>query len=238
MQATMDNLALQRAGGERDDEVLKRLLDTRYSCRAFRAEPVPQETILRILEIAARTASNNNAQPWQIIITSGSATDRFRDAFFHAAQNEPWKSDYPTAEHLDIYKQRSRACGLALYGSVGIGREDKEKAQAQRLRNFQLFDAPHAAIITSDVRQGPFGVMDCGAYINNFVLAARSLGVDSIAQGAFAQQADFLRGYFGLSDDRVIVNGISFGYEDKEHPVNCFRTGRAPIEEIVTFVSD
>ena len=223
---------------ETDDVVLKRLLDTRYSCRSFLPKPVPQETIARILEIAARTASNNNAQPWQVIVTSGAGTEKFREAFHQAAQTEPWEPDYPTAAHFDIYKDRSRACGLALYKSVEIGREDKDKAREQLLRNFQLFGAPHAAIITSDIRQGPFGALDCGAYINTFVLAARSLGVDSIAQGAFAQQAKFLRRYFGLGDDRVIVNGISFGYEDKEHPVNGFRTGRAPIEEIVTFVNE
>ena len=37
--------------------VLEELLDERYSCRAYRPEPVPRPTIDRILTAAQRTAS-------------------------------------------------------------------------------------------------------------------------------------------------------------------------------------
>src|SRR6516225_5946657 len=64
------------------DEIacLERLMRGRFSCRAFRREPVSQDVVSRILEIARHTASWNNVQPWHVIVTRGEATERFRAA--------------------------------------------------------------------------------------------------------------------------------------------------------------
>jgi nitroreductase len=69
--------------------------------------------------------------------------------------------------------------------------------------------------------------VDCGAYVQNFLLAAASLGLASIAQAALASRPEFIRRHFGLPAERRIVCGISFGYEDPAHPANGFRTTRA-----------
>lgn len=76
-----------------DDEdalVLERLLRRRYSCRAFRPETLPNAVVNRLFEMAQRTASWCNTQPWQVIVTSGNATERFRTALYEAvATQEP-----------------------------------------------------------------------------------------------------------------------------------------------------
>lgn len=48
----------------------------------------------------------------------------------------------------------------------------------------------------------------------------------------------FIRDYFGPPDTRRVLAAISFGYPDTEHPVNSFRTGRADLDEIVTWKTD
>ena len=52
-------------------EVLEDLLAARFSCRAFRPDPVPRPTIERILAAAQKTASWCNSQPWRLEIASG-----------------------------------------------------------------------------------------------------------------------------------------------------------------------
>jgi nitroreductase len=79
-------------------------------------------------------------------------------------------------------------------------------------------------------------VLDCGAWVNNFMLAARGLGVASIAQAALARHPRLTREFFGIGEDRRIVCGISFGYEDPAHPANRFRTRRAALSEVVRWV--
>ncbi len=61
-------------------QVFGQLLADRYSCRGFLPREVGRETMARILEMAQRTPSWCNAQPWQAHITSGAATERLRAA--------------------------------------------------------------------------------------------------------------------------------------------------------------
>ena len=93
--------------------------------------------------------------------------------------------------------------------------------------------APHVALLTTEAALGFWGGVDCGLYINSFMLAARSLGVDSIAQAALASYPDFVREYFGLPENRKLVCGISFGYADAGHPINQYRTERENIAGVV-----
>jgi nitroreductase len=68
------------------------------------------------------------------------------------------------------------------------------------------------------------------------MLAATSLGVASIAQAALASYPALLREQLGISEERALVCGISFGIEDPAHPANRFRTGRARIDDVLTWV--
>lgn len=213
------------------------LLADRYSCRAFLPRPVERPVIERILEIAQRTPSWCNAQPWKVHITSGAATERLRAVLLEAAQSEPAAPDYPfPREYRGVYLERRRECGWQLYESVGIRRGDREASARQGLENFRLFGAPHAAIVTTDEALGVYGVLDCGAWVNNFMLAAKSLGVASIAQAALASRPAALRRFFGIGEERRIVCGISFGYEDARHPANAFRTRRAGLDEVAVWL--
>ena len=87
-------------------------------------------------------------------------------------------------EQGGAYQQRRRECGFGLYDAVGIAHGDRAASARQAMENFRLFGAPHVAIVTSEKALGVYGAVDCGAYVNNFMLAARSLGVASIAQAA------------------------------------------------------
>ncbi|QCI63352.1 nitroreductase [Phreatobacter stygius] len=226
--------------GEAPDQVLERLLAGRYSCRAFRPAPVPRDTIRRILAIAQRTATWCNTQPWQVTVTMPEATDRLRAALYErAAQGIAGTSDLPwPREYRGIYLARRRETGFALYEALGIGRGDTEARRLQTLENFRLFGAPHLALITSDEALGTYGALDCGAYVANFLSAAHACGVGAIAQAALAHHSAFLRGHFGITDDRLVVCGISFGFADETAPVNRFRTGRASADEAATFVEE
>lgn len=215
---------------------LQALLDQRYSCRGFLPQEVPQATIERILQLAQRTASWCNAQPWQVVVTRGAATGRLREALL-AAQTQPPQPDFPwPREYHGVYQAQRRECGLALYDAVGVAKGDREASARQALENFRFFGAPHVAIVTSDEALGVYGAVDCGAFVSNFMLAATSLGVATVPQAALASRADVLRAQLGLAADRRVVCGISFGFADEAHPANGFRTTRAGLDEVLTWV--
>jgi nitroreductase len=218
---------------------LSQLLHSRSSCRGFTARQVPRATQQELLMLAQRTASWCNSQPWQVHITEGTATERFRRVMLEPARpDEPGPDfDWP-AQYRGVYQERRRECGLALYDSVGIPRGDREASARQARENYRLFGAPHVAIITTDAALGVYGAIDCGGYVANFLLAACSLGIATIPQAALAARPQRIRDFFGLTADRKLVCGISFGYPDPSHPANGFRTTRADVEAAVTWVDD
>ncbi len=215
-------------------ETLDELLSARHSCRAFLPNQIPRETIRQIVETAQKVPSWCNAQPWQLIVTEGRQTDAFRAALMDAALRMSARPDiaFPV-RYSGVYRERRSACGWQLYDAVGVSKGDRAASARQMQRNFALFDAPHVAIVTTPVELGAYGVLDCGAFVTGFALAAQALGVGSIPQAAVAGMADTVRGHFGLSSDRQVVCAISFGREDKGHPANGFRTPRARLGEVV-----
>ena len=217
----------------------RRLLGERYSCRAFLPRQVETAAITQMLEIAQRTPSWCNSQPWKLLITRGAGTERFRDAYLEYAAGRKPEPDYAfPREYRGVYLKRRRECGFQLYESVGIARGDRAASARQGMENYRLFGAPHAMVVTTDEALGVYGVLDCGAWVNNFMLAARSFGVASIAQAALGAHPNFMRSHFGLPEDRLVVCGMSFGYEDAEQPVNRFRTSRAAAQDVVTWVDE
>ncbi|NCQ24752.1 MAG: nitroreductase [Rhodobacteraceae bacterium CG17_big_fil_post_rev_8_21_14_2_50_63_15] len=213
--------------------ILQDLLGTRHSCRAFQPDPVPETTIRQIIEAAARAPSWCNAQPWQVTVTHGTETDRFRETLRHAVQNDtpkpdlPWPQSYPGA-----HGTRRLDCGLQLYEAVGIPRSDRAGRARQSLENYRLFGAPHVAIVHSEAELGPYGAMDTGGFVTAFTLAATALGVGTIAQASVAAYAPMIRSHFNLPESRLILCAISFGLADEDHPANSFRTSRAKLSEI------
>ncbi len=214
------------------------LVRNRYSCRKFLPAPVLRPTIERILDLAQQTPSWCNVQPWQVVLVTGGAVTSFRDSLLaHAAGGHSPKPDFPfPLRYEGIYRERRKVCGVQLYQALGIGRENREGAERQRLENFRFFDAPHVALITTEEELGVYGAVDCGLYVANFMLAAKNFGVDSIAQAALASYPDLIRSRFGLPSNRKLVCGISFGYADAEHPIHRYRTERARAGEVATWI--
>jgi nitroreductase len=220
-------------------DTLRRLLGERFSCRGFLPQPVPQPAIEAMFGLAQLAPSGCNSQPWHTTITSGAATERFRAALTAQAEAGPQTPDLPfPAEYRGAYRQRRRDAAWSLYRSLGIAHGDRAASAREMLRNFGFFGAPHVAIITTDEALGPYGTVDTGVYLGTLLLAAHSLGIAAVPQGAVAEQSAFIRTYLGIPPGRLVVCGVSFGYADPAHPTNGFRTARAPLADAATFLTE
>ena len=50
----------------------------RRSIRGYKQEPVPKEVIEEVLELAIRSPSSMNTQPWHLYVVTGEALDKIR----------------------------------------------------------------------------------------------------------------------------------------------------------------
>lgn len=213
------------------------LLNQRHSCRAFLDKPVPTETLKQIFELAQRAPSNCNVQPWQTLVVSGEQKDALSQALVNAVmQQQPPNPDFNWAiAYQNEHRERQFGSANALYGALGIAREDKRARQMAMLRNWQFFDAPHVAIFTMDKYLDIMGAVDMGIYAQNLSLIMQEHGVSNCMQGALGQFPDPIREMFALPDTRGVLFGMSFGYADPDAPANQARTTREDLKTNVQF---
>ena len=211
------------------------LLDQRHSCRGFLDQPVERTLVERIVATAQKVPSWCNSQPWQLIVLSAGETNRLRETLFDAASaSAPMSPDVEFPERYQgTYKERRSDCGWQLYDAVGVAKGDRTASDRQMRENFRFFGAPHLALVTSPVELGAYGLLDCGAFVTGFMVAAQALGLASIAQAALAGYAPLVRKKLEIAEDRHILCGISFGYSDPAYPANRFRTARAVVDDVM-----
>lgn len=211
----------------------------RRSVRGFLDKPVPQDVINHCFEVAARSPSGTNLQPWETCVASGATRDYLRKEFMERVSNgvkpnTDHKSDGKLAEH---YKTRRRDCAKVLYRSMGVDWNDKPGRAKVAFRNFELFDAPHVAFFCIDEAFGVQSACDVGMYTQTLMLAMTANGLASCAQGTMRNYPDLVREVFDLPPEMKVLYGLSFGYEDTSMPVNTAVTDRASISENVRFRS-
>lgn len=208
----------------------------RSSVRAFLSTPVSKEQVMKVLETARFAPSGVNTQPWHVTVVSEQAKKKIGDQIISARENKipenPDYSYYPQ-EWVEPYKSRRKACGLALYSALNITVEETEKRKVAWYRNYHFFDAPVGMIMHIEKRLGTGSWLDMGMFIQNILLAARGLGLETCPQAALAEYPDIIRSELDIPSDHSIICGIAMGYADWSAPINQYRTAREPLESFV-----
>ncbi len=207
--------------------------------RGYLPDPVPEELIREILDIARLAASGTNTQPWHIAVVSGDARDRLRNELCElfdngVAQNRGFQAD---AKMDSPYIDRRRACGFGYYETMGVTREDKEGRLAIARKNFEFFDAPHVAFFSMPGNFVFPQAVDMGIFLQAVMLVMVEKGLGCIAQGSLAGYPDPVKEIATIPEGNEILFGLSFGYEDKDAHINTVRMTRAPLEDIASFTS-
>ncbi len=213
---------------------------TRRSLRAFLPTAVSDETVRRILNIAARAPSGTNMQPWKTYVVTGSARQRLceaacRDFDDSSVKGESQISYYPE-RWFEPYLSRRRDVGWKLYGLLGIEKGQREKTHAQHRRNYQFFDAPVGLIFTihKDLATGSW--LDYGMFLQNIMILAREQGLHTCPQAAWADYHKTVRRCLPLSEDEVVVSGMAMGFADPEAIENSLVTSRVSDQENIQFL--
>ncbi len=168
-------------------------IHTRRTIKAYRPEPVPRETIERVLEAAVWAPNHRLTEPWEFIVVQGA-----------------------TLERLAILRREQTAAGLREQGTLTeqqiarTAEEGYQKALAAPV-TVAVAMAEHA---DPAVREEDYAAT--AAAIQNLMLAARGLGL-----GAF-WSTNRLIGYaparelLGVAVGKRIVGLVQLGYAAQE----------------------
>lgn len=211
----------------------------RRSVRAFLDRPVERGTVAEILEAAARAPSGGNLQPWRVDVLAGAALAglKARVGASLAAAPAGEGTEFPVYPPSlgEPWRSRRSACGEQLYESLGIARDDRAARLAQFARNYDLFGAPVGLFFSIPRSFGPPQWAHLGMFMQNVMLLAGERGLATCAQEAWALVHKTVASHLELPADRLLYCGMALGHADDTHPINGWRTPRAPLADFARF---
>ena len=208
------------------------VIKSRHSVRAFLPTPIPKETILEILDVAARAPSGTNTQPWQVTIVTGEKKEALSleliSTFLDPTRNAEHQQEYSyyPEKWISPYIDRRRKVGYDLYGLLGIAKGDKPQMERQFAKNYAFFDAPVGLFFTIDRILGQGSWLDYGMFLQNVMLAAKARGLDTCPQAAFCKYHRIIARHLEISDQRILVCGMALGHADESKIENSLQTER------------
>ncbi len=210
----------------------------RKSTRAFSEKEVTLDTVREILGIARHAPSGVNTQPWKVAVVTGdkkrSLCSLMEKKFRNSGKGTMDYSYYPD-EWIDPYRTRRKSCGLQMYSTLNIGRDDKQKQLDQWAANYRAFDAPVALFFFIDPVMNTGSYIDYGMFLQSIMLAAVEKGLATCPQAALGEYPEIVKGELGYTQDSILIGGMALGYEEKEALVNSYRTDRMDVDEFSRF---
>jgi nitroreductase len=210
------------------------LMTQRRSVRAYLPTPVADDVLAEVVAAARLAPSGANLQPGMFISVRGEVRLKLC-----ADLSLAWREGRQEAEDYDYFpkpmpltlRRRQVAAAQALYGALGVARDDRSGRDAQFERNFRFFDAPVALIVVMPHNFGAGGYMDLGMTMYGLMLAAQAKGLSTCAIGALASYPNVIRQHLELAADSKVVCGMAMGYADPLAPVNQTQTTRCELAE-------
>jgi len=219
-------------------DVFADVVKARRSIRAFRPDPVPRAVIEEIFDVAGRSPSNCNTQPWYAHIVTGDLLERLREELPRRFAAGDMSLDIPyDGQYEGVFRDRQYASAKALYDALGIPREEKARRQEWFLNNFRFFGAPAVCFFTLPAQFGLREACDLGMYSQTVMLGLTARGLGSCPQTALGFMANVIRPALNLPESEKLVFGLSFGYPETDAAVNDALTDRAELTDVVTFHS-
>ena len=219
-------------------EAIKR----RISTREFLRQPLAEQLVHEILDVARWAPSGGNLQPWKVIAVAGAerqaVTELARSMHFAGAPDESIERPIYPPNLWEPYRTRRHKLGEDMYALLGIPRSDRSRRLAQFARNYEMFGAPVELFFVTDERMGHGQWAHLGMFMQSIALAALERGVSSCMQEAWATVRVSLKRHFALEEHELIYCGMALGYADEGAAVNSLRSERAPVNEFASLRTD
>jgi nitroreductase len=210
---------------------------SRYSCRAFRPDPVPETIVREIIKTAARAPSAGNMQPWFVYALAGERLKQLkvlmatREGELPAGEGTNYQI-YPSPM-IEPYRGRRFQVGELLYNSLGIARENKRARYRQYARNFQFFDAPVGLFVARENSHGVAQWADIGGFLQTVMVVARAYGLHTCAQQAWVSFHKTIHQFLNMPNHLMLYTGMSLGYAEETAAINRWRAPRMDVAEFL-----
>ena len=207
------------------DEVMR----TTFSCREWTDEPVSDETLHQILDLARFAPNGGNRQGWRVIVVKDTDIRR---------------SLVPLVKPTTSVYVAQVAAGEAPWNSINPTSVDIEAAVAAN-PDFpglnEMVEAPIVLVVTVDMsvvasfdkdldRTGVISGASIYPFVWNILLASRSLGLGGVLTTYLAGKEPEVQNVLGIPEHHAVAAMVPIG-----HPVKQLtKLKRLPVEDFTT----
>lgn len=202
-------------GGTAPTNDLWEAMYTQRAIRYFKPDAVPDGVIRKCIEAATRAPSGSNLQPWGFVVVKDSAmrariAARIREMFM---TNEQMRTYVESGLTSDDRQRRLMMTGVSNIVS--------------HLDSAPVFMLP-CLQVTAPTRESLLAGASIYPAVQNFLLAARGLGLGTVMTTFQAGMVDDLRSWLGIPEDTRPVALIPLGYP----AANFGPVKRKPVEDV------
>tara|TARA_B110000208_G_C11491266_1_gene329653 strand:- start:13 stop:648 length:636 start_codon:yes stop_codon:yes gene_type:complete len=201
--------------------------------------------VQEILNLALRSPSGGNTQPWKIYVVAGDAKQDLTTSVEKAmvdgslSHATPEFAIYPdknsTPPAPPAFLDRRRKLGYAMYNLMGVDRKDKIGRAKAMGRNYDFFGAPVGMIITVEKACDANGWGHVGCLLQSICLLAEERNLGTCLQEAWGNLGRTVYNSLNIPDNEVVWCGLALGYPDTTKPVNTLRSEREELSTVASF---
>ncbi len=214
---------------------LLKAMNERRSIRAFRAEPVPKETIEEILRLTVHAPSAINLQPWEFIAVTGEEKARLSRRLIKAYHEKQIPCSPGNVKPLPKTYGKRGAKTLTLmkpfFEEMGV---DVDQYINEGSCNF--YGAPAAILLCLDDSFPNASMVDIGIALGYLVLTAHEFGLGTCPIGLITAYEDEIKDLLNIQENKNVVVGVALGYPDWDIPINRFKSQRDNLEKFVRWI--
>lgn len=209
----------------RNVSYIEKLLIARHTTRVFTEKVPPIELVNEALQIAQRSPSSTNTQPWRVTIATGAVLSRLRTALVGSFDKgiALEVADLPHSHHH--YRQQ---LGKEIYGPDGYNIPHSDTAgRTQSIRhNFEFYDALVVAVIGIDAGLNDADTLSVGMYLQAVVLLLTERGLATGISAATVGYPKVIKETLGIPDHVKLLCTLHIGYEDGTAQINKLKMSR------------
>lgn len=214
---------------------LQDAINRRHSVRQFTDQPVSEQTITKIVELAQRAPSWVNSQPWQVYCATGKALQEIKDAYREQDVTGNHGNPDLAVMSREDWDSQAQANMKQWRHEIVHHFADFDEAHAKMTQaSASLYDSPVILYITIPQASPDWSIFDAGLFAENLILAATAEGLGTIPTYNSVRFPAILHRVLNVPASERFIVGVSLGYPAKT-TINTYRSARQPIEKTLHF---
>ncbi len=163
---------------------------TRHSISKVKSDPVPRETIEKLLQAAVQAPNHYQVRPWRFVVLTGKSREALGEVMVQAL-----KQQHPDLLEAALEKERAKPLRAPVLIAVGV-----DKPIDPRVLEIENISSVAAAV-------------------ENLLLAVHAEGLGAMWRTGPAAQEPLIKKFLGFEPDQIVLSFVYIGYPDMIPPV-------------------